>query len=359
VRCLVLWADEISTNLGVRALAAGAAALVERASPGANVQFQSFGRRGPTPVQFGTKSAAMSFLHGPSELLRWLGEFDLLVDTRAGDSFADIYGNKRLLTMSLIAELAHTHRIPLIMAPQTIGPFSGRLGLTLARRALRNANFSAARDSESFAFASAIGAPADLLATDVVFALPQPVCKGTQRDVILNISGLLWHAGPHVDWRSYRSTVRLVYDQLIADGRSIVLLPHVLASNLPDNDEHAIQQFVATLPHEAEVTVPKTLNDARVIMAGANLVIGSRMHACLNAISVGTPAISMSYSRKFAPLLKDLGWEGTVDLRSNYTPALEVVKHSNRDDLLASVGGVRERAETLLAGVTQAIAGLI
>ena len=56
------------------------------------------------------------------------------------------------------------------------------------------------------------------------------------------------------------------------------------------------------------------LEDARAAMKGANLVIGARMHACLNALSVGTPAIAMAYSRKFRPLLDSLGWAASVSL---------------------------------------------
>ena len=50
-------------------------------------------------------------------------------------------------------------------------------------------------------------------------------------------------------------------------------------------------------------------------------MIGSRMHACLNALSVGTPAIPLAYSRKFAPLLGDLGWAHVVDLRTQASDA--------------------------------------
>jgi polysaccharide pyruvyl transferase WcaK-like protein len=283
----------------------------------------------------------------------------VIIDTRAGDSFTDIYGYKRFLTMNRFADIARSQHVPVIMAPQTIGPFSSRLGSTLARSALKNASVSIARDSQSSRYASTIGAPVDLLATDVVFALPEPDRIGKQADVILNISGLLWRAGPHVDWRRYRSTIRSLYDGLVADGRSVVLLPHVLASDSSDNDESAIEEFVASLPHNVEVASPRTLAEARQVMAGANLVIGSRMHACLNAISVGTPAIPMAYSRKFAPLLKDLGWRWTVDLHSSSEPAVEALEFANDPSLLIAVAGVKKRAQALLTGVVDAISGVL
>jgi colanic acid/amylovoran biosynthesis protein len=40
------------------------------------------------------------------------------------------------------------------------------------------------------------------------------------------------------------------------------------------------------------------------------------MHACLNALSVGVPALPWAYSRKFKPLLDGLGWTASLDLRT-------------------------------------------
>ena len=52
---------------------------------------------------------------------------------RAGDSFADIYGRSRLLNQSVLAYLARSAGTPVVMGPQTIGPFSSRRGRALAR----------------------------------------------------------------------------------------------------------------------------------------------------------------------------------------------------------------------------------
>ena len=53
--------------------------------------------------------------------------FDLVVDTRAGDSFASIYGLDRHAAMSASAEYAHRCGVPVVLGPQTIGPFESRI----------------------------------------------------------------------------------------------------------------------------------------------------------------------------------------------------------------------------------------
>ena len=49
------------------------------------------------------------------ELVDWLKGFDLVVDTRAGDSFADIYGLMRHLTMSLMHEAVRRAGVPVVL----------------------------------------------------------------------------------------------------------------------------------------------------------------------------------------------------------------------------------------------------
>lgn len=355
MKALVLWADDRSTNLGVRALAAGTAELIEMIEPGSSAEHQSFGF-GAAPVKFGAKSAAASVFNRSCDLRNWLRGFDVIFDTRAGDSFADIYGFQRLITMSAFAELAHAERVPVIMAPQTIGPFAGKVGRAIARRAIHMARVAVARDSASFEFAQNIGAPVDLLGTDVVFALKQPTVASVRRDVLLNVSGLLWEPSPHVAWRSYRAVVRDLYLRLVSEGRSVTLLPHVLDSAGLDNDVRAVKELAESLGDCVEIVVPTSLEEARGLMAGAELVIGSRMHACLNSLSVGTPAIPMAYSRKFEPLMNDIGWQCTVDLRSSLDPVGEVLGFARASGLSDAAGEAGSRARSLVEYVASAIA---
>jgi colanic acid/amylovoran biosynthesis protein len=207
------------------------------------------------------------------------------------------------------------------------------------------------RDSASAEAAVGLGRPVDVQTTDVVFSLEVPE-PAQQRDVILNVSGLLWHPGPHVDAAAYRATVAAVYDALVRAGRTVTLLPHVLPSDNPDDDVPAVEEFAATHAPDAEIYRPTSLTDVRSVLAGASLVIGSRMHACLNALSVGTPALPLAYSRKFAPLLSDLGWPHVIDLRDGGDDVAErVVAVAERTDLDGEVAALLVRAQ---AGLTVA-----
>lgn len=355
MRALVLWADQRSTNLGVRALADGAAALVRSAVPDASVEFQSFGRNGPAPIALAhPRTLLREWVTRRAGLADWFRQYDLVLDMRAGDSFADIYGPRRLRIMSAVAEFVHRAGVPLVLGPQTVGPFSGWQSTMLARRSLHTAALCMARDSVSAREAVRLRAPRLVETTDVVFALPQPPADGS-RDVVLNVSGLLWQPGPHVDAQRYRAVVRELHDGLVRQGRTVSLLAHVLESNGPDDDVPAIRELAATSAPESEIIVPRSLDEVRSVLAGSTLVIGSRMHACLNALSVGTPAIPLAYSRKFEPLLGDLGWRHTVDVRSDDSPAQRVLAMAGSDGLSSDVALVKERAASSLQPAVEAL----
>jgi polysaccharide pyruvyl transferase WcaK-like protein len=354
MRVLVLWADDRSSNLGVRALARGTAALVRRVHPEAEVVHLHYGS-GTAPVPVGDWRRLVKEAARPRSALRdWLATFDLAVDTRAGDSFADIYGLRRLLTHTLLEDLTVRSGTPVVLGPQTIGPFGSRRARAAGRWSMRRARAVMARDSRSARYAAQLGHPVDAVSTDVVFALERPVVART-RDVLLNVSGLLWSPNPHVDHERYRQTVLDTARALISDGRQVGLLAHVLDSPGFDNDVPAVRAAATLLDQpDIEVLVPDSLDEVRTMTASAQLVVGSRMHACLNALSTGTPAVPLAYSRKFEPLLDDLGWPHTVDLRSAADP-VAAVRHAAQADLADTVGRVAERADELLGAAVAAL----
>ncbi|WP_104091168.1 polysaccharide pyruvyl transferase family protein [Arthrobacter sp. GMC3] len=358
VQVLILWADDSSPNLGVRALGRGTEALVRRAWPDATITFQNYGHRSPHMPVGRLRSLVREQATGSLGMQKWLSGFDVVVDTRSGDSFADIYGLQRHAIMTAVAACALRARVPLILGPQTIGPFNTLRGRLLARCSLWGVKILMARDTESAAEAARLGRAVDVLTTDVVFALDIPQV-GKTRDVILNISGLLWNENPHVDFRSYRNSIARLHDLMLARGRRITVMAHVLDSGNSDNDVPAIHEFIESSRSSAEIVIPTGLDDVREVVASGNVVIGSRMHACLNALSVGTPAIPLAYSRKFEPLFRGLGWEHTVDLRDEtIDPVAAVLKHLEVTDLEKDVSALVHRAHESLALAEKALKAL-
>lgn len=355
MRILVAWADDSSPNLGVRALGQGSHDLLQQIWPDAEFEYINYGRR-PAAVPWRPRSLLKERALGRFGMMDWLSSFDLLWDTRSGDSFADIYGKRRHRTMSLIHEFAVQAGVRAVMAPQTIGPFHGLEAKVLARRNLHRSDLVFARDIASAEASGELGRPVDGTTTDMVFGLRQPEREPEAHDVVLNVSGLLWNSNPHVDHELYRSAVHRIIAELRAKGREITLLSHVLDSGDADNDVPAVRAVQQHYGASAvKVHIPTGLEDVRSVVASARVVIGARMHACLNALSTGTPAIAMAYSRKFAPLLGALGWEHVVQLSDSANPGEDVLTALDDADLLQRARATQQKGQALLSEMVPAI----
>lgn len=313
-KILVLWAKGTATNLGIQALAAGTAELSRMAFGDCEVVFHDHDTDG-TPL--GKKPILNDVGRRNGDVKRLAREFDLVIDTGSGDSFTDIYGVRRLAVMTYAQRATVRAGVPLILAPQTLGPFKSKLGLALARGSITRASRVYSRDTQSTTYAaSALGRHPEAQSADVVFSLAQPKTVERTESVYVNVSGLLWRENPHVNSTAYRQQIVSLVRGLSSAGREVVLFPHVLrVATSREDDVTATEEAAELLSGLATVYIPTNLDDVRSALAGASAVVGARMHACLNALSVGTPAIAWAYSRKFAPLMHDLGWPGHADLR--------------------------------------------
>ncbi|MGY3126525.1 colanic acid/amylovoran biosynthesis protein [Agrococcus sp. UYP33] len=357
MRILVAWADDSSPNLGVRALGQGSVDLLRQAWPDAEFVYMNYRRR-PDAIPWGSdRSLLRERLTGRKGMMRWLADFDLVWDTRSGDSFADIYGLPRHVTMSLVHEFAVQAGTPIVLAPQTLGPFGTVRGRLLARRSLHRSRLVFARDPISAEAATALGRAPDAVTSDLVFGLHQPAPEAAH-DVLLNVSGLLWHGDAHGDASTYRTAVREVIDGLLADGRSVTLLPHVLHADNPDDDVPASRELHAEYDGRVGLRVPEDLDDARSAIAAAQLVIGARMHACLNALSTGTPTVAMAYSRKFAPLMDAIGWPHVVQLAETDGIGAAVLRHARLDGLRAKAAAAQQQGQQQLVPLLERLGAL-
>lgn len=351
-RVLVLWADDRSANLGVRALAAGAESLARMAMGPVTIDFQDFA---PNAAGFnpGKRNVGRDIFSRHGVIDQWISQYDVVLDTGAGDSLTDIYGAKRLLMMMYTQRAAYRAGVPVIFLPQTIGPFGSPLLRQMARRNLSRASGIFARDSWSRSYAHKAMRLEAEPSTDVVFALPVGDVRRRPDTIIVNVSGLLWDENRHVDYLRYRRHLRQLSIEIRRSGLRVNLMAHVLENDSADNDVRVLEQ-AADLLEAQETVVPKDLPEARLRLGEAAAVVGSRMHACLNSLSMGTPSFAWAYSRKFAPLLRDLNWGHLYDLRepgSPVSPTMKFIEAAASDRLQSEVLVVRTDAGRKLDAV--------
>ena len=324
----LLWHSVNSGNLGVGALTVSHLALVREAAGrvGLTPQFTIIGPKdvGPAYVagdDISVVSLDSRTLLSPCGYWRAIGPLDVVLDIGAGDSFADIYGNKRFGFLWLTKMIAALRGKPLLFSPQTVGPFTRQPHSMLAGVALRRATAIVARDPMSAEAARRLAPDARILqSVDVAFALPftRHAGFGTDRlDVGINISGLLFNGGYggrndyglQADYPSLmRRLIAILLDR--ADVRAHVVT-HANAPHLAnDDDSRVADQLALEFPGIVRVPDFRSPSDAKSYISGLDLLIGARMHACIAAYSAGVPVIPIAYSRKFTGL-----FEGVLDYR--------------------------------------------
>ncbi len=297
------------------------------------------------------------FLTRPGGFLATARASDLVVDIGAGDSFADIYGAGRLKRMFVLKYLTHLAGTPLVVAPQTIGPFTKGWSKMLARLSLRLSALVATRDAKSTTALRDLGYRGTAIeASDVALRLPyDPPAprEGGPLRVGINVSGLLMAGG-----YTGKNELGIALDypalmrDLIADfqvrGAEVHLVPHVIVASGPmvkEDDARASALLAAEFPGTVLAPAFTSPSEAKTYIAGMDFFMGARMHACIAAFSSGVPVVPMAYSRKFAGLFGTLGYDRTVDCTAETAPAIRAKVAAAWDDRAA----LKAEAEAALA----------
>jgi polysaccharide pyruvyl transferase WcaK-like protein len=121
----------------------------------------------------------------------------------------------------------------------------------------------------------------------------------------------------------YRKLMHDLIECLVGEHDAhIMLVPHVMGANEgSESDVVACQKiFSDSKPdscqrlHLIEETYDQ--HEIKALIGRTDFFIGSRMHACIGALSQGVPAVGLAYSKKFKGVFETIGMENLViDLR--------------------------------------------
>lgn len=282
----------------------------------------------------------------------------LVGDVRGGDSFSDIYGMKRFLTGFALAWSVVLIRGEIVQFPQTYGPFRRPIARFLARFLLLRSSVIIARDRASFAIASELAGPTKdvRLSPDVAFSLiqvkpdtlilnpPLPNQRVPGSVIGVNVNGLMFHGGYtrsnmfglKVDYPAFLVSV---VSSLLAESESEVwLIPHTYApAGDVESDPEASRIVRDALPETLRSRVrildsEYDCHELKGIIGLCEFFVGSRMHACIGALSQGVPCVGVAYSMKFRGVFETVQMEDwVVDARVRSTvDAVEDVLHCYR-----------------------------
>lgn len=319
----LLWHSASAGNLGVGALTVGNLIAARRAAAacGLTPRFTIFEMVGDLATAYVDEPDVETFqisgraLISPSGYWKRLGNMDCILDIGAGDSFTDIYSPKRFLYLWLTKELSYLRKVPLILSPQTIGPFTKQPFRALAAHAMRRAHAVIARDPASFDAIGDLSPKARALqSVDVAFLLPfeRPAkCAAGDLDVGINVSGLLFNGG-YSESNEFGLQVEypLLMRGLISEltsrkGVKVHLICHVNSDRLVMDDDRRVANLLHQEFSNTSIAPEfKSPVEAKSYISGLDFLVAGRMHACIAAYSAGVPVVPIAYSRKFSGLFQ-------------------------------------------------------
>ena len=264
-----------------------------------------------------------------NEAIRAIREADAVLDATGGDSFTDLYGRRRFKLVTLQKIIALEQRCPVILLPQTIGPFEGATRRLVARRILRSVDAVWARGQASFrTLREMLGDDFDAnrhhCGVDLAFGLetreperplPAPIsgwlCADAATPLIgFNVSGLIYNHAAEARRRyglraDYCGAVIGFMERILREtDANILLVPHVFS--MPGHKEHdpdacaAVAAAVKRLHHHRVAVVPEGYDagETKWIIGGTDWFCGSRLHSTIAALSSGVPTAAAAYSVK-------------------------------------------------------------
>jgi polysaccharide pyruvyl transferase WcaK-like protein len=241
-----------------------------------------------------------------------------VLDLSEGDSFTDIYGTLRFgsITLSKFIFLKITKRY--ILLPQTIGPFNNILFEKIAAYVIKRCELVIARDLDSKNYAEKISGRDCLFCNDMAFALTPQRIESSKEDfkdrIGINVSGLLWDGGYTGNNQfnlkgDYQNLLIDIATYFIKTGYKIILIPHTYGEGNED-DLIACEKLKDMLKENGNTIeiISEKYNEQEIkwIISDLDFFIGSRMHSCIAALSMGVPAIGIAYSRKFKGVFDSL-----------------------------------------------------
>jgi polysaccharide pyruvyl transferase WcaK-like protein len=373
--------------------------MVFRMNDGLTLPLTLFGARGGrryhrpenlAVMQFASRLGALGKLL--NEGVRIIDSCDAVLDVSGGDSFSDIYGGQRFSSVYWPKQIALLRRKPLILMPQTYGPYRDPKVLALAESVTRSATMAWARDPNSFAvMKSLIGSSFDPMihrqGVDMAFSLPTRdaaeripqqlaawLAESPRRLPVvgINVSGLIYNdpirarSNYHLA-ADYRAVIfGLVARLLESTVARIVLISHVMdRPGHYESDLEACIDIAGAIPGAAAERVqvaPVDLDQSEVkwLISRMDWFCGTRMHSTIAALSSGIPTAAIAYSDKTLGVFTTCSQGSQVfDPRALETDAvIEGVWQSflNRDALRQSLSENLPRVTDLAAGQMHDIA---
>lgn len=243
-------------------------------------------------------------------LYKCLNKIGLIAAVNGGDGFSDIYGTKKFQNCIIDCKLSVLKDIPLVILPQTLGPFKEKENYNWAKKILRHAQKIYVRDEKFVDGLNEMSVAYELSKDLSAYMHPEKINIEIKENAVgINVSGLAY-SNNYRDLSGQFDSYPVLIDGLINHFRDkgcpVYLIPHSYNYDKPDfadDDMEACKMAFDKLKDKAGVYfIDKNLISPQIkyVISKMSFFIGTRMHANFAAIYTNTPVFGLAYSYKFA-----------------------------------------------------------
>lgn len=231
-------------------------------------------------------------------------EIDLVIDA-SGFAYGDKWGAK-LINDRLGNEINYFNhkKIKVILLPQALGPFEDKSVAEASKKIFDKVDLLMARDDISFDYVNKLGNFNKLMQFPDFTNLVTPI-EIDKYSQLKNRACVI----PNFQMMR-RGNSGEEYAQTLAD--TIVHLKDLdqnpfLLIHEGQRDLDLANKVNALLNKPVDVIDPKDAIVIKSIISGASILVGSRFHGIVSALSTGVPVVAMGWSHKYEMLLKEYG----------------------------------------------------
>lgn len=202
---------------------------------------------------------------------------------------------------------------PVIMLPQMLGPFTVTGQADAFRRLTQSVDLIYARDQESLKYAQVLDMGGVMRISPDITIPTRPVRTAdvTEEYGCIVPNSRLLENNSYQDWGNrYMPRLETAARHLARRDLSVKIVQHEY--HLGDSRVvDALQRSIGSDRCEVvRSTDPMVLKS---VLGGAQIVVGSRFHALVSSLSMGTPAIALGWAHKYDALLQDFGLPELLD----------------------------------------------
>lgn len=239
----------------------------------------------------------------------YIKKISLVAAINGGDGFSDIYNTKTFFGRLLETKIAMKAGIPLIILPQTLGPFKEKENYAIAEKILKYADKVYVRDNKFTEELQKMGVDFEETKDLSYYMKPEPWdIEILPNAVGINVSGLAYSNGFRTlagKFDHYPELIGKLIETFQKKAVPVYLIPHSYNYTHPEvnnDDIVACREAYNRLAEKQNVfLIDKDLISPQVkyVISRMTFFVGTRMHANFAAIYTGVPVFGLSYSYKF------------------------------------------------------------